>query len=82
MADKISEDEKEEVKALVKDLREKSQTEDVSEIESSMKSLFERIQAISTRIYSQENEQSNQEDVNAAESKAETEEVEFEEVKG
>jgi molecular chaperone DnaK len=82
MADKISEDEKEEVKALVKDLREKSQTEDVSEIESSMKSLFERIQAISTRIYSQENEQSNQEDVNAPESKAEAEEVEFEEVKG
>lgn len=82
LADKISEEEKKEMEELINQLRDKSKMDEISEIETSMKALFEKMQAISTRAYSQESEQSSQDTSNQAETKEEAEEVEFEEVKG
>jgi molecular chaperone DnaK len=77
--DKISEDEKTELTDLMTKVKESLSTDNLSDIESATKELVDKMQSISTRIYS---EMQNQSPDNMESSSSETEEVEFEEVKG
>jgi molecular chaperone DnaK len=77
LEEKITEDEKSTLETLIKDLKDKKDSNSSDEIESSIKPLVEKLQEISTRVYSQSQE-ANPEN---AETDREVEEVDFEEVK-
>jgi len=77
--DKISEEEKTELTDLMTKVKESVSTDSLSTIESSTKELVDKMQSVSTRIYS---EMQNQSADSTQSSSDETEEVEFEEVKG
>jgi molecular chaperone DnaK len=77
LEEKITEDEKSSLETLIKDLKDKKDSNSSDEIESSIKPLVEKLQEISTRVYSQSQE-ANPEN---AEADREVEEVDFEEVK-
>ena len=77
LEEKITEDEKSSLETLIKDLKDKKDSNSSDEIESSIKPLVEKLQEISTRVYSQSQE-ANPEN---AETDREVEEVDFEEVK-
>jgi molecular chaperone DnaK len=77
LEEKITEDEKSTLETLIKDLKDKKDSNSSDEIESSIKPLVEKLQEISTRVYSQSQE-ANPEN---AEADREVEEVDFEEVK-
>jgi molecular chaperone DnaK len=76
LEEKITEEEKSSLETLIKDLKDKKESSDSEQIEGSMKSLVEKLQEISTRVYSQ-----SQEDQAEAGADREVEEVDFEEVK-
>jgi len=77
LEEKITEDEKSTLETLIKDLKDKKDSNSSDEIESSIKPLVEKLQEISTRVYSQSQE-ANPEN---SETDREVEEVDFEEVK-
>jgi molecular chaperone DnaK len=77
LEEKITEDEKSSLETLIKDLKDKKDSNSSDEIESSIKPLVEKLQEISTRVYSQSQE-ANPEN---SEADREVEEVDFEEVK-
>ena len=77
--DKISEEEKTELTDLMTKVKESLSTDSLSDIESATKELVDKMQSVSTRVYS---EMQNQSPDNMESSSSETEEVEFEEVKG
>ncbi len=77
--DKLSEEEKTELTDLMAKVKESVSSDNLSTIESATKELVDKMQSVSTRIYS---EMQNQSADSAQSSSDETEEVEFEEVKG
>ena len=77
LEEKITEEEKSTLETLIKDLKDKKDSNSSDEIEGSIKPLVEKLQEISTRVYSQSQE-ANPEN---AEADREVEEVDFEEVK-
>ena len=77
LEEKITEEEKSILETLIKDLKDKKDSNSSDEIEGSIKPLVEKLQEISTRVYSQSQE-ANPEN---AEADREVEEVDFEEVK-
>lgn len=78
LEEKITEDEKSSLESLIKDLKDKKESSDSEQIEGSIKPLVEKLQEISTRVYSQTQEGS---ETSGAEEDREVEEVDFEEVK-
>ena len=78
LEEKITEDEKSSLESLIKDLKDKKESSDSEQIEGSIKPLVEKLQEISTRVYSQTQEGS---ETTGAEEDREVEEVDFEEVK-
>ena len=79
LEEKITEEEKSSLESLIKDLKEKKDSSDPEQIEGSIKPLVEKLQEISTRVYSQSQENSSE--GAKAEADREVEEVDFEEVK-
>jgi len=77
--DKLSEEEKTELTDLMAKVKESVSSDILSTIESATKELVDKMQSVSTRIYS---EMQNQSTDSTQSSSDETEEVEFEEVKG
>ncbi len=79
LEEKITEEEKSSLESLIKDLKEKKDSSDPEQIEGSIKPLVEKLQEISTRVYSQSQENSSE--GAKTEADREVEEVDFEEVK-
>jgi len=77
LEEKTSDEEKESINKLIESGKEASSGSDVDKIEDATKSLVEALQAISSKVYAQESEETVQDS-----GQNETQEVEFEEVKG
>ena len=80
--EKTSEEERAKVNSMIESAKEIVKGEDVEKIETITKDLVEALQEISTKVYSQEQANSDEAGETATSTSTEAEEVEFEEVKG
>jgi len=80
--EKTSEEERSKVNSLIEAAKETLKGEDTEKIESATKELVESLQELSTKVYAQEQANTEGASDNTTSSGTEAEEVEFEEVKG
>ena len=80
--EKTSEEERAKINSMIESAKETVKGEDVEKMESSTKDLVEALQEISTKVYAQEQANSDEAGETTSSTSTEAEEVEFEEVKG